>query len=214
MTVKLKTSASALNEVTATIMWEKKVQYHESFMMDTTQDNSFEYKGKQYHVPPEGTLHYNPSFLNFPYKLGMFYEQHKTLATFFDWFGLRKRAVHEIGYLYQENQADPIDLSELNKQLLGDADGHDWALINNHLYNNTSIEGAMHDADMDLKGSQGLPTSLMLLIGIIIIAIVAAVVVVFVVMGQHPTAVSTIQHTPIPSIIPKPTTHPGGLPLK
>jgi len=171
----LKSLATALNEVTITIQKGEKVNYHETFMLDTTRDNFFEYNGTRYLVRPEDAMHYKPSFWAFDRRLAMFFDMHKTLASLFDWFGFRYRTSYELGFLYEEGIPEPI--TPVNSA------GVDWALINAHLQGNTSIEGAAKDADDKLRGPKPLNINLILLIIVGIIAVVAVIAIVAFLFG-------------------------------
>lgn len=174
-----------LNEVTVTIMeTSNKVNYHETFMIDTTQHNSFEYKGKKYNMPPQDTGHYPISFWNFGVKLAIFFERHKTLASLFDWFNYRKKAGYEIGYLYWEDNPDPDKMERPD---------YDWALENYKLQRNQTIEGSFRDAERRLRGKEVAVNRLMI-IGLIIIAAIAIIVAVVVITGQGHAPPAPIQN--------------------
>src|ERR1017187_8055081 len=105
--------ASALTvsdtEVTVTIMERKekhnRIEYTNFHQTFRTSEDHFEYKGKLYNLPIEDTEHYPIGFWSFGRKLGLFYEQHQTLARFFDWFKFASKATFEVGYLYEEGTA-------------------------------------------------------------------------------------------------------------
>lgn len=207
MFFKSKTLVNTLNEVTVTIMSKDvNLNYHETFLLDTTKHHSFLYKGVEYKIPPEATYHYPPSFWAWGTKLAIFFEQHKLLASIFDVFGLRKRACYEIGYLYWENEPEPITVTQPE---------YDWALENYDLQHNTTIEGACRDADVRLKGKVD-HTNWIMLIGIVIIVIVALVVLSNVLGGgggSAPVGVPSPSPTssPLPVITPPP---PTPIPMK
>jgi hypothetical protein len=194
---KEKQEFNPLNKVTATVMGNGvNTNYHETFLMDTTKNSSFEYKGKTYNIPAEDTGHYSPSFWDFPRKWGTFFEQHKTTAKFLDWFHFAKNATFEIGYLFLEDNPDPYKIEPPD---------YDWALENYQIQHNTTIEGAMKDADKKLKGEEK-HTSMLMLVGLIIIAIVAVIVAIAYFTGNHAQAAQQIQN--VTATIP-----PSNLPI-
>lgn len=170
-----KPSANALNEITVTIQLKEGTNYHETFMMDTTKDNTFEYNGFVYSLSAKDAMHYHPSLLAVDRKLAMFFDMHKTLAMFFDWFNFRNRASYELGFLYEEENPDPLTPVNLS--------GADFALINRHIQDNTSLEGSAQDADNKLKGAKPLNINLLMLAVVIIVAVVAIIVVISYVAG-------------------------------
>lgn len=179
-----KPSAKALNpknEVTVMIKSADNINYHETFLMDTTEKKQFTFKGKSYTIPAQKALHYSPSFWAFGRKLAMFYELHKTLATLFDWFQFRKRANYEIGFLYEEEKSDPVNVKDHFLDT-------DWALDNYNLRKNQTIEGHFKAVDDKLHGPKNPMGSLMIIAAIIIVAIAAVVIVTMFTGSPHQTA--------------------------
>lgn len=193
------------SEVTVTIMHQDKVNYHETFLMDLTKHNTFEYNGKKYNVPAKDTAHYHPSFWRFDVKLATFFELHKTLATFFDWFHMRDRAIYEVGYLYWKDNEDPEDL----KDYVGKVD---FAQECFNLDRNTSIERGYGEIGEKLRGPQSnvnwMKAVLAIIIGIVIVIAVFVVLTGQMAPGgnqviQNITATNATlppQLTPIPTI--------------
>lgn len=192
-----KPSATALNEVTATIQGETNINYHESFLHDLKTPR-FKFMATIYNLLFDAAGHYEPGFWDFPLKWGMFFEQHKLLAGFFDWFGLRKRAVHMVGFLYKEGDPDPVEIT---------APEYDFALENWNLEHNTTIEDSYEEDDKALRGTKDKNTNYYMLLLVALVVIIAGVVLVTYLSGQH---------TPIEGILnatatPHPTTiHLGG----
>lgn len=198
MTHNLKPSAKALNEppeilteVTAIIQGEANVNYHQTFLVNMAKYHSFEFMGEKYNLPYEEANYYSPGFWDFPLKWGMFFEQHKTLASWFDWFKLRKKAVHMINLLYHVGNPDPLTVNEPE---------FDWALENFNLQENTTVEQSYRDDDNKLKGSRELSNGTIILIAIAIVAVMIGVIVV-VIVTQGQGASQVIQNV---------TSTPGG----
>jgi hypothetical protein len=184
----------ALNEVTVTIKGETSLTYHETFLADLMSVSHFFFNGVRYNLPFFSAGHYEPGFWDFPLKFGMWFEQHKLLGSLFDWFGFRKKAVHMVGFLYDEGTSDPVEIT---------APPIDWALFNNHLKNNTTIEEAYRkDAEKLEENNPQKPFGLLLLIGVVIVVIVVGVVLVTVLTGQHGTAQALTNSTLTPSPLP------------
>jgi hypothetical protein len=171
-----------LNEVTVTIMaQQEKTNYHETFMLDLTKENSFEYNGFTYQIPIEETGHYPISFWNIQAKFATFYERHKTLASLFDWFHFRDRATVEVGYLYMTENSKPFTFDDLpeNHDLK-----QDWAIQNYMLEKNTTIEEAHREADKRLQGDFGDSINpLWIILGIVAIVAVCVVLVAYLATG-------------------------------
>lgn len=197
-----KQSANALkdghkNEVTVTIQGKDKTNYHETFMLDTSLNHTFEFDGVTYNIPAEDTQHYHPSFWKFDVKLGMFFEKHKLIAKFLDWFKFREKATFEIGYLYEENNVNPLSLTPKiynpqSKQYEDFITSHNFALINYDLMKNTTFEGK-HQEVKNLYRKGGMSMKSIMAFLLIIIAIVAAVVVASMLFGNQPQP-QTIQN--------------------
>jgi hypothetical protein len=199
MTQHTKPIATALNEVTVTIMSKtSKVNYHETFMLNTTEDNTFEFKGDTYNIPAEDTHHYIPSFWQIGLRLGMFYEQHQLWATLFDWFKLRKHAKYEIGYLYYEGSENPVKIPPPD---------FDWGKENYMLEQNTTIEGTFKDADDKLRPEKTGNSNLLMLVAIIAIAIIAVIVILslFLSGAFNPKEVAEVVQTVTSSPTPSPS---------
>lgn len=193
-----KTSAKALkgplNEVTAIILEKGKKHYHETFLMDLTQDHTFEHDGFRYNVPAEATRHYDASFWAFHKKLAAFFEVHKTLAYFFDWFNLRERVVYEVGYVYEKGQANPMEVKKPEV---------DWTYRNYAIRHNKTIEGHYKAVDLKLKGDRKLNMNMMLLI-LAIIAVPIVVIVVLSILTGDPNSVQHVQNVTA-TLAPSPT---------
>lgn len=203
MSGKLKTSAKPLekkNEVTVTIMDpEQNLNYHETFHLDTTKHNQFEYDGYTYNLPPKDTLHYEPSFWNFNVKIGSWFNRHKTWAHFLDWFHLRDKATFELGYLYWKGTADPVDIEAENKKAKLNQD-MDLATAHWLLEQQTIFATWYRDFTMKLRGkTEGFQNWW------IIAAIIVGVVVVGAVMiyqGNMQGAQQAVQNVTAPSATP------------
>jgi hypothetical protein len=186
--------AMPLNEVTVTIMGNgEKTNYHETFMLNTTINNHFEYNGFTYNIPAEDTGHYLPSFWDFPRKWGMFFEQHKLLAKLIPISRLVKDVSCEIGYLYLEKNADPYEIKA--------PEGFDFGVFNYNLQKNTTIEGSMKAADKKLRGDKENHTSMLMIVAMIVVGIVAAIVLVTI-MTQPQAATQIVQNVTVPTMTP------------
>lgn len=189
--------AAALNEVTVMIMFEDKVNFHKTFMVDTTKNSTFDFDYFTYLIPAQKALHYFPSFWDFPRKWATWFSRHKTWALFLDWFKLARKASKEIGFLYEKNQANPVDLKQY--QL-----GHDWALDNYNLRRNQAIGGHYKAVDNKLRG----PRNIMGTLGWIVILIIAVVAIISVLAfvssnpGALHQAAQNATATPLPSFNP------------
>lgn len=175
-----------LNEVTVRIMGKDKTNYVKTFMLDTTNKHTFEYKGICYNIPADLGSHYLPGFWDWDKKLARFFAVHKTLASLFDWFNLADKANVELGYLYEEGNPDPIDLSAYVADI-------DWAKENYNLEHNESVAGVFLDVDRKLRGKQDSFSAIpWVLLAIIIIGV--AVFVVYYFTGGHasPTVVQNV----------------------
>lgn len=193
------------SEVTLTIECTNNENHHETLMLDIRKKNYFTYKNFQYSIPASKAEHYPHSFWDFPRKLGNFFEQHKTLGSLFDWFKFRKNISAEIGFLYEENNAEPLILKPQTRVFNNVS--LDWALINYHLQHNTSFEDAMQDAHDRLKGHQETPLTTWILIAVGIMAIVAVIILISTYTGNHNQTVQQVQNvtfTPSPSPFRRP----------
>jgi hypothetical protein len=155
------------------VLFREKIVFHKTYMADLTQDNFFEFDGDTYNIPTEKALHYFPSVLDVPRRLGRFFSKHKTLASLFDWFKLGKKSSHELGFIYEYGVSNPLDLNRFNL-------GHDFAKDNWNLRHNRSVSGHYSDIDNKLKGVRSLLGSwkflAFLIIAIVIIVTVALLV--------------------------------------
>jgi hypothetical protein len=188
---KRKTSAYALNEVTVIIIKKTdkdREHYHESFMADLNTQHTFEYEGVTYNMPVGNTTHYNPSFWNFPAKWALFFEQHKTWARFFDWFQLRKKVVYEVGFIYEQGKADPLNPKRPTI---------DFALECWNIKHNTVIESRLKNVGVKLNRTQPSNMKWWAIVAVVIIVAVVAVIALQMFVGKTPDA-STVTLTPTP----------------
>jgi hypothetical protein len=198
--------ATALNEVTTIILdFDKKTAYHETFHIDLTQTNTFTYLKQKYNIPKGDATHYQPSFIQVDKKLALFYEQHKTLAGLFDWFGLRHKAVYEVGYIYKKGQADPLTnpVNDDSKK------SYDFALENFNIRHNTVNAARLKAVDDKLKRKQSNSMNWILIIGAVIVIVVVAIGI-FSFMQGNPSQANdivnaTVTPSPVPYFTPRPT---------
>jgi len=202
-----KTLAAALNEVTAIIINIKnKTAVHKTFMADLTHDTEFTYcpeapeegldlpveEAKKYsYILPKGeATHYNPTFWQIDLKWALFFSRHRLIATFFDWFKLRDKAVFPIGYVYNEGTSSPIQPVRAE---------YDYALENWNTLHNTIIDKRLKRVGAKIDRTQQNPTKWALIIGAIIIVIVVAVVAINMINGNAtpPPPVTSPSATPI-----------------
>jgi hypothetical protein len=201
------------NEVTVTIMFDEKLDFHQTFNMDTASDAKFEYDGDVYHIPAQEIGHYPPSFWDVGRRLATFFELHKTLAMLFDWFQFRKRANLEIGFLYEKGKSDPLKIEDYWRNKAEEKGEsyreQDWGLYNYNLERNQTVEGHYSAVDRKLRG-KGSPLGKMAFLGMIIIAIVIIAVAVAVFTSHGSLNPQTVQNVtaPIHTIAPIHTVTP------
>jgi hypothetical protein len=184
------------NEVTVTIMFDEKLDFHQTFSMDTVKDAHFEYDGDIYVIPAQETGHYPPSFWDVGRRLAAFFELHKTLAMLFDWFQFRKRANLEIGFLYEKGKGDPIKIEDYWRSKAAEKGQayreQDWGLYNYNLERNQTVEGHYRAVDQKLQGPRS-PLTSGIIMALIAVVIVSIVVIVFVTSGHNPATSGTVQ---------------------
>lgn len=161
-----------------------KVNFHQTLLTDMTQNQTFTYGDVEYKMPADAVTHYHPSFWRLDVRLATFFMQHQIWATFFDWFNMRKRAIFEIGFLYDEGNPEPYTIK---------APEYDWALENWFIANNTTVEGHYKATDNVLAGKQDHFSALAILIGIIV-AVVAIVSIIVITRGGGIGASPPIQN--------------------
>jgi hypothetical protein len=187
-------------EVTVTIMERKekhnRIEYTNFHQTFRTSEDHFEYKGKLYNLPIEDTEHYPIGFWSFGRKLGLFYEQHQTLARFFDWFKFASKATFEVGYLYEEGTADPFELiikNPLNyvaNQVPVEYGDWDWGKVNYLMEKNSTIKGSYKDVDDALRGEPKVEIGKLLIIAIIAFAVIAGIIGAYYIFGVNHSGVA------------------------
>ena len=181
--------------------------YHESFMSNS---DHCEFKSFRYNEPIETTLHFSIGFWNFGRKLSMFFNQHTTLARFFDWFHYAQNVSYPVGYTHEEGKADPLEINVKNPNNFCTLEKHpgnidiNWSQINYDLSKNTTIKGMHQDIAMLFKGHKDINWNPLILVAIIVVAIACVAVLGFYFMGHHATQAAqnitiTIPNTPYPS---------------
>ena len=208
--------ASALpeTEITVTIMEKKeshgRIEYTNFHQTFRSSKDYFEYKGLRYNLPIETTEHYPIGFWSWGRKLGLFYEQHHTLARFFDWFKFASKATFEVGYLYLEGTPEPYELSVKNPDnflFFDDNKDIDWGRIFYSMSNGTAIKGAYKDVDDALRGEGKLEIGKWLIIALIAFVVIAGIVGAYYIFGNHET-VQQIQNITVTSPTPLLTLRP------
>jgi hypothetical protein len=185
-------------EVTVTIICKTDkgfINYHETFISHG--EDHFEFKGKRYNIPIENTGHYPVGFWNFGRKQAMFFSQHKTFAKLFDWFKLAKNATFEVGYLYNEDNPDPLELIVKNPENYSDKTYLDndwqWSKVNNWITKTRVIPGFYEDVDNKFGNRSRLADMrLWIILGIVAIIVVGVVVAVYFATGHGHQAVQAV----------------------
>lgn len=196
----LKAAKEKLNEVTVTIMGESNLNYHETFNLDITRNNHFEFLGETYNIPPKDTLHYEPSFWRFDVKMASWFDRHKTWATFLDWFHTRDKAVFETGYLYWKGTADPVDIEMENKKAQIQGKKTDLAMAHYLLEKQNIINHWYNDFTAKLKGKNEGFQNWWIIAAVIIGAVVVGIIMIS--QGNMQGAEQAVQNVTAPSATP------------
>lgn len=188
----IKPLATTLSEVTTTIQYQDKVNFHKTVMMNLKEKTVFRYKNDIYDVPASDANHYPHSFWDIPRKLGSFYEQHELLAKFFDWFHFAKKIVPDIGFLYNKGEKTSYTFKVISL---------DAARTAFQIRHNTSLKDHHEAVRIKLLGPQQTPIKWLLIVGAVIICVIA-IVVVLSLNGNHNQSIQTVQNVTSPITMP------------